>query len=834
MIRVPGYRLLSRVASGASGTVYRAEQTDLARVVALKLLRPGLFGEEETRARFEREARLQASLSHPYLVAVYDAGFANGQPYLVTEFVDGGSLRDRLDRPPLLPVAEAARLGAEMAMGLACAHEAGIVHRDLKPENVLLTSEGTAKLADFGLARTGARGSQTLQTADGVILGTPGYLAPELLEAGQPTAASDLYALGVILFEMLAGRRPHAREEPIEELRAAARDEPPLVGEFRSGVPSGFAAAIRDCLCRAPGDRPGGAAALAVRIAPFASSEPAGATVAGRTLRLEVAVPAANRGRPGQETRRNPLDRPASSGPGTRRARRTVPAAMAAMAALAGLAAILTLALPGRPRAGLQTSALSPAAGVAVVPPAPLAPPRCTAGATELALRLAPGESRRLELTWWNRATPLHRSSTQFRPVAGAFELDGLEADTRYAAELSVAGAAPAPSCKLVFSTLAREGSSSLLWLTPARTSPQFPVVAASGDSVLAAWWEGDTKADDCALVSRASSDGGTTWSEPERVATTSGWISPVALTQAGDGFQLAWFDALSKRVAGTYTSFHGADRPGWSRPAFIAPGRPLDRASLLFPHGVAMLEGPDPAQLELVTCIGGGKPWPHGLGLTRFGAGGGRVPPLVPLAEIVEDDGATRLARVGKRLHILERFRPDGNASDTIRWTWVEDEGGVKPGGFEQVTGAGENVDSAPSVAALNGRLALAYQSSGLLYCRVLAPGASRFSKPVRVTQTSNDGLLFRETSPSMVSTGGRLLMVHLDGNPLSQDWRLHVAESPDGETWTRRRSQPLPRNLMTDAGAAATSTALVAVVRYQERGVLFARYPLDSLEPR
>ena len=830
MTRVPGYRLLSRVASGASGTVYRAEQTDLARVVALKLLRPGLFGEEETRARFEREARLQASLSHPNLVAVYDAGFAEGQPYLVTEFVDGGSLRDRLGRPPLLPVAEAARLGVEMAMGLACAHEAGIVHRDLKPENVLLTSEGTAKLADFGLARTGTRGAQTLQTADGVILGTPGYLAPELLEAGQPTTASDLYALGVILFEMLAGRRPHERADTMEELRSAARDEPPLVVEFRSGVPSGFTAAIRDCLCRSPGDRPGGAAALAARLAPFTSSAPAGATIGGKTLRLEGAVPAAGRGRPGQETRPSPVGRPASSGPGSRLARRTLPAMMAV---LAGLAVVLTLVLPGRPRAGREAAAPLPGAGAAVVPPAPLAVPETTVGASELVLRVAPGESRRLELTWWNLATPLHRSSTQFRPDAGSFELEGLKTGTRYAAELAVVGPAPAPRCKLEFRTLAREGSSPLVSLTPSRTSPMLPVVAASGESVLAAWWDGGSRAERFTLVSRASPDGGRTWSEPERLATTSGWISPVALTRTRDGFQLAWFDTISKRLAGTYTSFHGTNRPGWSRPAFVPPGRPLDRASLLFPHGVALLEGPDPARLELVTCIGG-KPWPHGLGLTRFVAGDSRVPPLVPLAEIVEDDGATRLARVGNRLHILERFRPDGNASDTIRWTWVDDDGGRKPGGFEQVTAAGENVDSAPSVVALNGRVALAYQSAGLLYCRTLAPGDSRFSKPVRVTRTASDSLLFRETFPSMVSCGNRLLMVHLDGNPLGQDWRIHVAESPDGLTWKRHLSQPLPRSLMTDAGAAATSTALVAVIRYQDHGVLFARYPFGSLKSR
>ncbi|MBI4870383.1 MAG: serine/threonine protein kinase, partial [Candidatus Riflebacteria bacterium] len=205
--RIPGYRILAQLGAGSSGTVYRALQSDLGRQVALKILAPGLFDAEETRARFLREARLQARLAHGNLVALFDAGIVGEQAYLATEYVDGGTLRRLLGRPAALPLQHALRLAQEIAAGLTHAHEAGIVHRDLKPENVLLTAGGTAKVADFGLARS-MEGNQTLKTAADRIMGTPGYLAPEVLCGATATCAADLYALGVILFEMFAGRKP--------------------------------------------------------------------------------------------------------------------------------------------------------------------------------------------------------------------------------------------------------------------------------------------------------------------------------------------------------------------------------------------------------------------------------------------------------------------------------------------------------------------------------------------------------------------------------------------------------------------------------------------------
>ncbi len=258
--QLKGYRLLGELASGASGTVYRALQEELGRVVAVKMLAAGLFDEAETLARFVREAKLQARLSHPSLLGLFDAGVQAGHPYLVVEYVEGGSLRDRLARP--LSPFEAVRIGESIARGLAHAHAAGIVHRDLKPENVLLTADGQVKVADFGLAKV-VTGSQTFQSASGLVLGTPGYLAPEVMEGRPATAAADLYALGVILFEMLAGRGPFEAEDLAGLLVAQSRGTVVRLEDLVPSVLPSLATLVHCCLEREPGNRPASASEVA-------------------------------------------------------------------------------------------------------------------------------------------------------------------------------------------------------------------------------------------------------------------------------------------------------------------------------------------------------------------------------------------------------------------------------------------------------------------------------------------------------------------------------------------------------------------------------------------
>ena len=216
--RLGPYEILGPLGAGGMGEVHRARDTRLGREVAIKVLPHHLAASEEARARFEREARAISSLNHPNICVLHDVGRDGDTDYLVMELLQGETLAARLARGPL-PLAEALRVGEQVADALDRAHRAGIIHRDLKPGNVMLT-KGGAKLMDFGLARardggssSGAGGltqsptkSQPL-TAEGTIVGTFQYMAPEQLEGSEPDARSDLWALGCVLYEMATGKR---------------------------------------------------------------------------------------------------------------------------------------------------------------------------------------------------------------------------------------------------------------------------------------------------------------------------------------------------------------------------------------------------------------------------------------------------------------------------------------------------------------------------------------------------------------------------------------------------------------------------------------------------
>jgi serine/threonine protein kinase len=223
--RLGDYELEAELGQGAVGTVYRARGAD-GRLVALKLLRPALGEDVAFRGRFAHEARVAQEVRHRHLVAVLELAEDDSRPYLVLEYLSGGSLSDRLERGAL-GLDEAVRLVAEVAAGLDALHAAGIVHRDVKPSNVMLREDGSAALTDFGLAKGAA---YTVLTRPGQVLGTLDYLAPELVRGEPATPASDLYALGCVTFECLTGKPPFADRSLFGIGTAHLEDEPPDIG----------------------------------------------------------------------------------------------------------------------------------------------------------------------------------------------------------------------------------------------------------------------------------------------------------------------------------------------------------------------------------------------------------------------------------------------------------------------------------------------------------------------------------------------------------------------------------------------------------------------------
>lgn len=255
------YEIEAALGAGGMGEVYKARDTRLGRHVAVKILPPDFAADAERLRRFEREARAAAALSHPNIVAVYDVGAHAGVPYIVEELLDGESLRARLGEEAL-PVHEAVRIAVQVARGLAAAHAAHLVHRDLKPENIYLTRDGTAKILDFGLAKpveSNARNdAETVSaapggaTAPGRVLGTIPYLAPEQARGHPVDARTDLFAFGVVLYEMLAGERPFRGETVADTVAAILRTDPrPLP----THVPPPVRQIVTQCLEKRPEDR---------------------------------------------------------------------------------------------------------------------------------------------------------------------------------------------------------------------------------------------------------------------------------------------------------------------------------------------------------------------------------------------------------------------------------------------------------------------------------------------------------------------------------------------------------------------------------------------------
>jgi WD40 repeat protein/tetratricopeptide (TPR) repeat protein len=280
---VAGYEILGELGRGGMGVVYKARQTQLGRIIALKMILAGGHASDEGLTRFRIEAKAIARLQHPYIVQIHEVGEHDGLPYFSLEFCAGGSLDKKLGGTPLPPL-EAAKLVQKLAQAMQAAHEKGVVHRDLKPANVLLAEDGSPKVTDFGLAK---RLDEAVQTVSGALIGTPPYMAPEQVggQKGTVGPAVDVYALGAILYECLTGRPPFLAPTTLETLRKVASEEPVPPSQLQLRTPRDLETICLKCLQKEPTKRYASAQDLAEDLQRFQDGEPIRARPIGRMER---------------------------------------------------------------------------------------------------------------------------------------------------------------------------------------------------------------------------------------------------------------------------------------------------------------------------------------------------------------------------------------------------------------------------------------------------------------------------------------------------------------------------------------------------------------------
>jgi Tol biopolymer transport system component len=264
MSLVPGtrlgpYEIVSAIGAGGMGEVCRARDTRLDRDVAIKVL-PSAFAQDADRvSRFEREAKAVAALSHPNILAIHDTGIHDGRMFVVTELLEGETLRARVEKGPM-PVRKATEIAGQIARGLAAAHDKGIIHRDLKPENIFVLPDGQVKILDFGLAKVVPAPSGTTETVaglsgPGVVMGTAGYMAPEQVRAQSVDARTDIFAFGAVLYEMLSGRRAFQRDTAADTMTAILQEDPAEITGTRADVSPALDRIVRHCLEKSPNER---------------------------------------------------------------------------------------------------------------------------------------------------------------------------------------------------------------------------------------------------------------------------------------------------------------------------------------------------------------------------------------------------------------------------------------------------------------------------------------------------------------------------------------------------------------------------------------------------
>lgn len=296
--RIAHFRVVGRIGRGGMGIVYRAQDEKLGRPVALKVLPPGFEQDRDRRSRFLREARAAAAVAHPNIATVHEVGEDEGRVFIAMELVEGVTLRSMLERGPL-PPASAVRIGLQVARALAKAHAAGVVHRDLKPDNVMVGEDLHAKVLDFGLAKVTGPGASAIETPsaiergetatrEGVLLGTPQYMSPEQAKGRPIDARSDVFSLGIVLYEMVAGKRPFDGVSVAEVIIAIDRDPPPPLTSVVGALPPGLVRVIDRCLEKDPARRYPDGKGVADDLAATATDS---GPVAGATVSAGVPTP---------------------------------------------------------------------------------------------------------------------------------------------------------------------------------------------------------------------------------------------------------------------------------------------------------------------------------------------------------------------------------------------------------------------------------------------------------------------------------------------------------------------------------------------------------------
>ena len=285
--KIGPYEIVAPLGAGGMGEVYRARDTRLGRDVALKILPESFARDGDRLHRFQQEARAVAALNHPNILAIFDTGQNNGSPYLVSELLEGETLREVLDGGAL-PQRKTIDYGVQIAQGLAAAHEKGIVHRDLKPENIFVNKDARIKILDFGLAKLAQKASAadgvtltSSHTAAGLVMGTASYMAPEQVRGDIADARTDIFAFGAVLFEMLSGKRAFRRDTPAETLTAVLKEDPPELSDPGHAISPALDRIMRRCLEKSPEQRFQSAKDLSFALSALSGSDSSG--VSGMT-----------------------------------------------------------------------------------------------------------------------------------------------------------------------------------------------------------------------------------------------------------------------------------------------------------------------------------------------------------------------------------------------------------------------------------------------------------------------------------------------------------------------------------------------------------------------